>query len=167
VTDETTISRASFLVAGLLGLIGLARLGSDYLTDVNPTWVDALHHSWVRYVVRTASDGSFMANLNVQFFKVLAIPCGIAVAYYLNLVRAGGLRMADRSWQTPRARLLCVGSLWLLCTLIEVEKATHIFGLGLAGLLSGESAWKNHVVHFASAALGWLLMTRLRYRVNQ
>lgn len=163
-TDETTISRTSFLVAGFLGLVGLARLGSDYLTDINPAWTDALQHSWVRHAVRTASDGTVLADLNVQFFKILAVPCGISVAYYLNLVLAGGLRTGDRYWNTLRVRVLCVGSLLILCTLIEMEKATHLCGLGLAGLLPGESGWKNHLVHLASGALGWLLMTCLRYR---
>ncbi len=162
--DETSISRSSFFIAGFMGIVGLARLGSDYLTDVNPNWVDALRHSWLRYVVRTASDGSVAANIDVQLFKLLAVPCGISVAFYLNLIRAGGLRTADRSWLAWRTRLFCVGSLLLLCSLIELEKATHVFGLGLTGLLSGEVAWKNHLIHLASAVLGWLLMMRLHYR---
>ena len=161
--DDLKISRASFVVAAFLGLVGLLRLAGDYLTDRSPAWTEPLLHTWMRYVVRTASDGSSLANLDVQFFKVLAVPCGVSVAYYLHLVVAGRLSVAERAWRTPRIRALYVVALLTLCTLIEVEKASHALGLGLAGLLPGETAWENHVVHLASAALGWQLAKWMRY----
>jgi ubiquinone/menaquinone biosynthesis C-methylase UbiE len=158
-----SISRTSFIAAGVLSAIGMLRLGSDYLTDANPSWGASLAGSWSRYVVRTASDGTIAGDLNVQCFKLLAIPCGISVWFFLHLLLAGRLEAADRRWRTSAMRLFGVGSLFALCTGIEIEKATHVFGLGLAGLLEGERPLVNHALHAVSAALGFWLTGRLRY----
>jgi hypothetical protein len=71
------IGRASFAVAGVLAIIGFMRLGSDMLTDVNATWAQGLDGSWLRYLVRSATDGTWAGDLNVQYFKILAVPCGV------------------------------------------------------------------------------------------
>jgi ubiquinone/menaquinone biosynthesis C-methylase UbiE len=162
-TPSDSISRPSFIAAGVLAAIGTLRLGSDYLTDVSPSWGASLAGTWLRYVVRTASDGTVAGDLNVQYFKLLAIPCGISVWFFLNLLLAGSLGAADRRWRTLAVRLFGVGSLFALCTGIEIEKATHVFGLGLAGLLEGERPVVNHALHGVGAALGFWLTGRLRY----
>jgi hypothetical protein len=88
----------------------------------------------------------------------------VGVAFFLNLVVAGGLSAAEQRWRTLSARLFCIGSLLAVCTFIEVEKASEVFGLGLAGVLEGELSASNHALHALSAALGWWLMRALHYR---
>lgn len=157
------ISRAGFTAAGLLALTGFLRLAGDMLTDANPAWTDALRGTWLLHVVRTAGDGTLAGALNTQGFKLLAVPCAMGVCYFINLVVAGSLSEADRRWRAPANRALAVAGLLALCTFIEIEKATHRFGLGLAGLLDGERAWANHALHGAGALLGWWLSGRLCY----
>ena len=159
-----SISRPSLAVAGTLGILGLLRLATDMLTDARPHWASALDGTAYRYLVRAGTDGSLAGDLNVAWFKLLAIPCGVAVAWFLNLLLAGSLTAADRRWTSPRGRIFVLGSLAAICTLIEVEKATALLGLGLTGLLPGETPVGNHIAHAVSLVLGALLMTRLRYR---
>lgn len=157
------ISRGSFAAAFVLSIVGLLRLASDLLTDVQPDWSAALAGSAYRYLVRGASDGTLLGTLNVQYFKVFAIPCGVSVAFFLHLVVAGGLRAAQARWRQRSTRVAGVGSLLAICTFIELEKAHGLLGLGFGGLLAGEASWLNHVVHVAGAALAWRLMRALRY----
>lgn len=63
------ISRASFVSAGLLAVVGFMRLGSDMLTDANPSWASSLGDSWLRCLVRAASDGTLAGELDVQCFQ--------------------------------------------------------------------------------------------------
>ena len=44
-------------------------------TDIDPTWATVLGDSPLRFLART-TDGSFLGNLNTQYFKILAVPCG-------------------------------------------------------------------------------------------
>jgi len=76
----------SILLACAMAAVGVIRLFSDFLTDIDPTWVSSLGDSPLRYMART-TDGSLAGNLNVQYFKVLAIPCGLAVVFLLNTTR--------------------------------------------------------------------------------
>jgi hypothetical protein len=152
----------SLLFAGALAAIGLLRLFSDLLTDIDPTWVSVLGDSPVRLLART-TDGSLLGNLNVQYFKVMAVPCGLAVIFLVNAGLTGGIPAAERRWASPRFRLACIVALAALCALCEVEKATHLLGLP-TGLVKGERAWLNHVVHTIGAILSFPLSSLFRYR---
>lgn len=154
----------SLLFAGALAVIGLLRLFSDFLTDIDPTWLSFLGDSPIRFLART-TDGSFAGNLNVQYFKVLAIPCGLAVIFLVNGSLTGGIAAAERRWASPRFRLTCIVALAVVCAFCEVEKATHLLGLP-TGLVKGEQAWLNHVVHTVGGILSYPLSLLFRYRVR-
>ncbi len=154
----------SLLLAAALAVIGLARLFSDILTDIDPTLVSYLGDSPIRLLART-TDGSLAGNLNVQYFKVMAIPCGLAVIFLLNGGLTGGIAAAERRWASPRFRLTCIVALAVLCAFCEIEKATHLLGLP-TGLVKGEQAWLNHVVHTVGSILSYPLSVLFRYRVG-
>ncbi len=153
----------SLLFAVALAAIGILRLFSDFLTDIDPTWATILGDSPLRLLART-TDGSLAGNLNVQYFKIMAIPCGMAVIFLVNGGLTGGIAAAERRWANRTFRLICVFALAVLCALCEVEKATHILGLP-TGLVEGEQAWLNHVVHNAGGVLSYPLSSLFRYRV--
>lgn len=71
-SEKSRLSWSLFLAAALAA-IGLLRLFSDFLTDIDPSWDSVLGDSPLRLVART-TDGSPLGNLNVQYFKVLAVP---------------------------------------------------------------------------------------------
>ena len=152
----------SLLLAAFLAAIGLLRLFSDLLTDIDPSWVTILGDSPLRYLART-TDGSLIGDLNVQYFKVMAIPCGLAVIFLVNGGLTGGIAAAERRWASRRFRLTCILALAVVCALCEIEKATHILGLP-TGLVEGERAWLNHVVHNVGGVLAYPLSSVLRYR---
>lgn len=150
-----------FVVA--LAAIGVLRLFGDFLTDIDPTWVTVLGDSPLRFLARS-TDGSLAGNLNIQYFKVMAIPCGLAVIFLVNGGLTGGLAAAERRWSSPRFRLTCIIALAVVCAFCEVEKATHFLGLP-TGLVEGEQVWLNHVVHNVGGALSYPLSSLFRYRV--
>jgi len=152
----------SLLFAAALAAIGLLRLFSDFLTDIDPTWVSVLGDSPLRFLART-TDGSLAGNLNVQCFKVMAIPCGLAVVFLVNAGLTGGIAAAEQRWASPRFRLTCIVALAVVCAFCEIEKATHLLGLP-TGLVKGERAWLNHVVHTAGGVLSYPLSSLFRYR---
>jgi hypothetical protein len=163
--DSITSGRArlsrSLILAAILATVGLLRLASDLLTDVDPGWASGLGQSPLRHLVRT-SDGSLAGNLNVQYFKVLAIPCGLSVVFLLNAGLTGGVPAAARRWADVRFRLAAIAGLAALCTFCEIEKATHLLGLP-TGLVKGERAWLNHVVHAVGGIVAYGLSCVLRY----
>jgi hypothetical protein len=154
----------SLLLAAALAAIGLARLFSDFLTDIDPTWALCLGDSPIRFLART-TDGSLAGNLNVQYFKVMAIPCGLAIIFLINGGLTGGIAAAERRWASPRFRLTCIVALAAVCAVCEGEKATHLLGLP-TGLVQGERAWLNHVVHLVGGVLSYPLSSLFRYRVE-
>lgn len=154
----------SLLLAAALAAIGLARLFSDFLTDIDPTWALCLGGSPIRFLART-TDGSLAGYLNVQYFKVMAIPCGLAVIFLVNGGLTGGIAAAERRWARPRFRLTCIVALAAVCALCEVEKAMHLLGLP-TGLVEGERAWLNHVVHSVGGIVSYPLSSLFRYRVG-
>jgi hypothetical protein len=161
VREPDAIDRTSFLLASGLAAIGLLRLMSDVLTDADPAWTHALDGHWLRHFVRAPSDGTWAGDLNVRWFKLLAIPCGLGVAWFLNLLAAGSLGAADAAW--ARRRVPAVGALALVVTWIELEKSGRGLGVGFQMLPGEHPAW-NHVAHGVSALLGWTLARRLRWR---
>jgi hypothetical protein len=152
----------SLLLPAVLAAVGLLRLFSDFLTDIDPTWASFLGDSPLRFLVR-ASDGSLAGNLNVQYFKVLAVPCGLAIIFLVSGGLTGGIAAAERRWASPRFRLTCIAALAACCAFCEVEKATHLLGLP-TGLVDGEKAWLNHVVHTVGAIVSYPLSSLFRYR---
>lgn len=162
-TQDVRLSR-TILLAVALATLGVLRLFSDILTDIDPTWIFSLGDSPLRFLART-TDGSFVGNLNTQYFKVLAIPCGLACIFLVNAGLTGGLAAAERRWASPRFRLTCIVALAAVCTYCEIEKATHLLGLP-TGLVEGERAWLNHVVQIVGGILAYPLSGLLRYRVG-
>ncbi len=154
----------SLLFAAALAILGVARLFSDFLTDIDPTWALCLGDSPIRFLART-TDGSLAGDLNVQYFKVMAIPCGMAVIFLVNGGLTGGLAVAERRWASPRFRLTCIAALAAVCAFCEIEKATHFLGLP-TGLVEGERAWLNHVVHTVGGIVSYPLSSMFRYRVG-
>ena len=90
----------TLLLAAALAAIGVLRLSSDFLTDIDPTWATCLGDSPLRLLVRI-SDGSLAGDLNVQYFKVMAIPCGMALIFLVNAGLTGGVAAAERRWARP------------------------------------------------------------------
>jgi hypothetical protein len=165
--DESTIAgpvrlSRTLILAAILAAVGMLRLGSDLLTDIDPSWASWLDGSPLRYLVVRVSDGSLAGNLNVQYFKVLAIPSGLSVVFLLNAGLTGGLQAAARRWADARFRLAAIAA---LCTFCEIEKATHLFGLP-TGLVKGERAWLNHVVHAVGGVIAYGLSHVLRYTAS-
>ena len=154
----------TLLLAAALATLGVLRLFSDILTDIDPTLVSYLGDSPLRLLARR-TDGSLVGNLNTQYFKVMAIPCGLAGIFLVNGGLTGGIAAAERRWARPRFRLSCIAALAAVCAFCEVEKATHLLGLP-TGLVEGEQAWLNHVVHNVGGVLAYPLSGVLRYRVE-
>jgi len=155
----------TLILAAILAAVGLVRFGSDLLTDIDPSWASWLDGSPLRYLVVRVSDGSLAGNLNVQYFKVLAIPCGLSVVFLLNAGLTGGVQVAARRWSDARFRLAAVAALAVVCAFCEIEKATHVLGLP-TGLVKGERAWLNHVVHAVGGVVAYGLSRVFRYTVT-
>ena len=164
IAGSVRLSR-TLILAAMLATVGLLRLASDLLTDVDPDWASWLDGSPLRHFVRI-SDGSLIGNLNVQCFKVLAIPCGLSVVFLINAGLTGGVQSATQRWANARFRLAAIAGLAALCTFCEIEKATHILGLP-TGLVKGERAWLNHVVHAVGSVVAYGLSRVLRYTANE
>lgn len=152
----------TLLLAAALATLGVLRLFSDILTDIDPTLASYLGDSPLRYLARRA-DGPFVANLNTQYFKVMAVPCGLASIFLISGGLTGGIAAAEKRWANPRFRLGSIVGLAVVCACCEIEKATHLLGLP-TGLVEGEQAWLNHVVHNVGAVLAYPLSSVLRYR---
>jgi hypothetical protein len=161
ISEPVRLSR-TLILAGILAAVGLLRLGSDLLTDIDPSWASWLDGSPLRYLVIRVSDGSLAGNLTMQYFKVLAIPCGLSVVFLLNAGLTGGVQAAARRWADARFRLFVIAALAALCTFCEIEKAMHLLGLP-TGLVQGERAWLNHAVHAVGGVVPYGLSRVLRY----
>lgn len=159
----------SVAVALLLTLIGCWRFASDVALDArskDPGYLEWLKTSSLRYVVRGPSDGTLWGDLNTQWFKVLSIPCAMALVYLWHRRRLGSLRAGEAHFSQPWVRALWIGIFFVAFTLIEVEKQFQLFawfGLKTAAMQPGESFWLNHVAHVLSAGLAWFLVSRLSF----
>lgn len=150
--------RASFVLALFLTAVGFGRFITDVLTDMNPTrWADLAGTPW-RYLARAPSDGTLIGDLNVQWFKLLAIPALVSGLYVAKRVFSADPRDAERRWRSPWYQGSYLALFFAMCAVMEVEKATHMLHLRMAGLLDGERSWINHVAHSISLLLGWFLM---------
>jgi hypothetical protein len=151
-------TRISLVFAAPLATFGILRFISDMLTDASFNWYQMLEGTFLRYLVRAPSDGTFWGDLSVQWVKLLAVPCGISVLFLLYRFLSHDLKEADYRWRQTSTRLIYVLGFLVMVTIMEIEKSTHLLGLRMAGQLVGETAWLNHILHLASALIGWLYM---------
>ncbi len=146
-----------------LTLLGIFRFLSDVLTDASPEWYHWLEGTFLRYLIRAPSDGTFWGDLSVQWFKVLSVPCAVSGLFLFFRVTSVNLNHAQERWDQKNVRLMFLISFLAAFTVMEVEKATHFMGLRMAGLLPGERAWVNHLLHAVSGLIGWHTMKWLRF----
>ncbi len=102
----------SVAVAVLLTLIGCWRFASDVMLDArskDPRYVEWLKTSPLRYVMRGESDGTFWGDLNTQWFKLLSIPCAMALVYLWHRRRLGSLRAGEAHFRQAWVRALWIG----------------------------------------------------------
>lgn len=154
--------RISLFIALPLATFGILRFISDMLTDASAEWYKALEGTFLRYLVRAPSDGTFWGGLSVQWVKLLAVPCGISVLFLLYRLFSHNLKEADYRWHQVSTRVIYVIGFLVMVTIMELEKSTHFLGLRMAGQLAGETAWLNHFLHLSSALIGWLYMKWLK-----
>ncbi|MBI4712900.1 MAG: hypothetical protein HY762_06350 [Planctomycetes bacterium] len=153
----------SFISAAVLALFGFIRFSSDMLTDANIGWYSMLEGTIFRYLMRAPSDGTFLGDLSVQYVKIISIPCAISGLFIVYRFIYHDLRDTDIRWHRAFTRILYIGMFLAAFTIMEIEKATHLFGFRMAGLLEGERAWLNHILHLISAIIGWFYMSWLKF----
>jgi hypothetical protein len=158
---------ASVVGALLLVAIGTWRFASDLQGDLHrhdlqsEYWRELAKSPW-RYVMRSPSDGSFLGDLNTQWFKILSIPCAISLVYLWFRRRYGSLKEGARRFSYAPIRAVWIGTFFVAFTIMEFEKEFGWFG-NMAPMLPGESFWKNHLAHVISAGLAWLLASRFSF----
>lgn len=155
-------TRTCLFIAIPLATFGLLRFISDMLLDASADWYLMLEGTFLRYLARAPSDGTFLGDLSVQWVKLLSIPCGISVLFLLYRFLSRDQKEADYRWRQVSTRLIYVLGFLVMVTIMEIEKSTHFLGLRMAGQLAGETAWLNHTLHLASAVMGWFYMKWLR-----
>lgn len=164
---EKPISYKPALVfAGILAFVGLFRFICDALTDWMPGWTDVFAGSFVRYFFRRPEDGTTLGYINVQFFKALAVPCGISCVFIIKRIFSVDLRVTAKNWERNSVRAMWLCAILAAALLTEVEKTWHVFGLKMEGNLSGEDWRLNFVIHFITAAITWFYMKGLRFIRN-
>ncbi|MCH9680997.1 MAG: hypothetical protein K0V04_06165 [Deltaproteobacteria bacterium] len=148
--------RISIVVALLLVAIGIFRLITDSLHEGWPNYWRSLDGTLWRYLVRAPSDGTLWGDLNARFFKVLSIPTGAGLVFLGYRFGSGTLPQLQLGFRDLMVRSVWIGVFAAGFTVIEIEKAYHVFGMA-THLLEGEVSWMNHVTHAVSAALAWWL----------
>ena len=154
--------RASVAVAAALVVIGALRFATDTLHEFNPEYWRALEGTPLRYVVRAPSDGSLLGDLNAQFFKLLALPAGLAAVWLGYRFGSGTLETKAESFRDPVVRGVWIGAFIAGFTLIELDKQIDLFGMGTV-MVTGEVAWLNHVLHILGGVAAWFLTGALRF----
>jgi hypothetical protein len=154
--------RRSLAIAIGLVAIGVLRFLTDTLHEMNPDYWRAFEGTPLRYLIRAPSDGSWLGNLNAQFFKLLSVPSGIALIWLWARFDSGTWVDKRIAWADATMRMVWIGSFLFGFTLIELEKQFHMLGMSTL-LVEGERSWLNHVVHLLSAGLAWLLADRLEF----
>ncbi|KIG17657.1 hypothetical protein DB30_02932 [Enhygromyxa salina] len=154
--------RLSVGVAALLLTIGALRFATDTLYEFNPDYWRAVDGTPLRYLIRAPSDGTWLGDLNAQFFKLLSIPAGLGLVWLAHRFGSGTLEHKAHSFRDPVIRAVWIGSFLAGFTLIELDKQLSLFGMGSV-MVTGESAWLNHLAHLASAGVAWVLTGALRF----
>lgn len=148
--------RVSGLLAATLVVVGFLRFVTDTLHELDPDYWRGLEGSWLRYVVRAPSDGSFLGDLNAQCFKLLAIPSGIALIYLRNRLGPGTSRANEAEFHDWTVRGVWIAVFFVGFTVIELQKQFSFLSLNTR-LVAGEDPWVNHLVHAGGAVLAWKL----------
>ncbi|MEE9385388.1 MAG: hypothetical protein V3V08_18430 [Nannocystaceae bacterium] len=76
--------RVSVITAVTLVMVGAFRFATDTLHELDPQYWEVVQGSGLRYVIRAPSDGTVLGWLNAQWFKLLSIPCGISLIFFLR-----------------------------------------------------------------------------------
>lgn len=154
--------RLSVAVAVLLLTVGVLRFATDTLHEFNHEYWRPLAGTPLRYLVRAPSDGTWLGDLNAQFFKLLSIPSGLALVWLGHRFGSGTLETKAQQFRDPVIRAVWIGSFVAGFTLIELDKQLNLFGMG-AVMVAGESAWLNHLAHLVSAVAAWFATGALRF----
>jgi hypothetical protein len=158
--------KSALIIAGTLAAVGLFRFFCDSLTDMSPGWADVFGESWIKYLFRRPEDGTTLGYLNVQFFKALAVPCGISCIFIFKRMFSVDLRVTQKNWERPGVRAMWLGAILIAALLTEVEKTWHVFGLKMEGNLAGEDWRLNFAIHFVTASITWFYMRWLRFIIK-
>ncbi len=156
---------SSVAFAVVLVLVGVWRYHSDVQLDLHrndPAYLEALKTHPLRYFMRGPSDGTVWGDLNTQWFKVLSIPCAMALVYLWFRRRYGTLREGGYRFGQRWVRVLWISTFFVAFTLMEVEKEFGLLG-NMARMQEGERFGLNHLAHVLSAGLAWLLASRLSF----
>jgi len=156
--DKLKQTKMSLAFAIPLAAFGILRFISDMFLDASSDWYLMLDGTFLRYLVRAPSDGTFWGDLSVQWVKLLAVPCGISILFILYRFLSHDLKEAGYRWRQTSTRLIYIIGFLVMVTVMEIEKSTHFLGLRMAGQLVGETAWLNHTLHLVSALMGWFYM---------
>src|SRR5258706_15742702 len=81
----------TLILAAILASVGLLRLASDLLTDVDPCWASWLGGAPLLCLFVRVLGGSLCRNLNLQYLNFLAIPCGLSLGFLLHCGFTGGV----------------------------------------------------------------------------
>lgn len=151
--------RTSLVIALLLVGVGAFRAVSDTLHELDPHYWTPWAGHWLRYLMRTPTDGTLLGTLNTQWFKTLAIPAGIALIYLRERFAQADSGAEFRDWAV---RGVWIGVFAVGFTAIELEKQFHPWGMRVE-LLDGEIAALNHLAHALGAWIAWKLSGALSF----
>lgn len=154
--------RLSVAIAAALVVIGALRFVTDTLHEFNPDYWRPLADTPLRYLIRAPSDGSIFGDLNAQWFKLLAVPSGLALVWLAYRFGSGTLERKAAQFRDPVIRAVWISSFLAGFTLIELDKQIDLFGMG-AIMVSGERAWLNHVIHLLGGLGAWFMTGALRF----
>ncbi len=148
--------RSSLWFATGLLLVGSLRFATDTLHELDPDYWRVLEGTVLRYFVRAPSDGTWAGDLNAQWFKLLAVPCGMSLIYLRT--RFGPGTVEDR---TAEFRDIAVRGVWVFVwlagfTFLELQKQYQFAG-HRTHLVRGEVTGLNHLAHGVSAIVAWFM----------
>lgn len=154
--------RVSVAIAASLVIIGALRFMTDTLHEFNPEYWRPLAHTPVRYLIRAPSDGTALGDLNAQWFKLLAVPSGLALVWLGYRFGSGTLESKREQFRDPVIRGVWIASFLAGFTLIELDKQIDLFGMGTV-MVAGEAGGLNHLIHALGAIAAWFAFGALRF----
>lgn len=155
----TLNQRTSLVIALVLVGVGAFRAVSDTLLELDAHYWTPWTDHWLRYLIRSPSDGTLIGTLNTQWFKTLAIPAGISLIYLRERFAQADGGTEFRDWAV---RGVWIGVFAAGFTAIEIEKQFHPWGMRVE-LLEGEVAALNHLAHALGACIAWKLSAALSF----
>jgi hypothetical protein len=152
--------RASLVLALVLVLIGVTRSITDTLHELDPDYWRAVEGTHLRYAIRAPTDGTFLGDLNAQWFKLLSIPSGISLIYLRSRFSSGTDVERESEFHDWAVYATWLFVFFVGFTVIELQK--HLAFLPFnTRLVEGEDPFLNHLAHVLSALLAWQLALRL------